>query len=62
MKEIENIGIAIIRELFSLLRNGRIKKNTIIGIIKNRIPPHDERPRDKKMPENTSLVIDDLPL
>ena len=62
MKEVENIGIAKIRKLVSLFRKGRIKKKIRIGIMKNKIPPHAERPRDKKRPENTSLIIDDLPL
>ena len=43
--------------LWSVLKNGRVRKNIPIGIMKNWFPPHAERENVVKMPAPISFAI-----
>ena len=62
ISDVENAGAAHIMKLSLFFKNGNEKKNNTIGITKSRIPPHADKPSDKKNPAAINLIKDTLPL
>ena len=50
-----------IMNLLSFRRNGKTRKNTAIGNIKNWIPPHEARPNASKIPAPMIFAMDTFP-
>ena len=48
--------------LLSFLRNGNARKKNPIGNMKNWMPPHEARPKARKIPPPTIFAIDTFPL
>ena len=48
--------------LLSFLRNGNARKKSPIGNMKNWMPPHEARPKARKIPPPTIFAIDTFPL
>ena len=48
--------------LLSFLRNGNARKKNPIGIMKNWMPPHETRPKARKILPPTIFAIDTFPL
>jgi hypothetical protein len=48
--------------LLSFLRNGNARKRNPIGSMKNWMPPHEARPKARKIAPPTTFAIDTFPL
>ena len=62
INDTENVGAAHIMKLSLFLMNGSEKQNKIIGITKNKIPPHADNPSDKKNPAVINFIKEIFPL